>query len=306
MECLVIGYGSIGRRHKEVLESLGHRVSVVSRHLESTDFPVYKTIADAFAAQKYGYVVIATATSDHAETLKSLLPFLSNETVCFIEKPIYSSMEQAIPLPEGKFVIGYILRVHPLMREVYEAVKGKRLFSVRISCGQYLPDWRPGTDYRKCYSAHKDQGGGVLRDLSHELDLLYMLCGKWKTLTAMGGHYSDLELHSDDQYELLWEAERCPMCSCHIDYLSRNVNRDLYVEYEGGSLHLNFIAGTLVHNGVERSVKLERNDLFRTLHSESINYDLTYLPDSADAMHILTQIEAAEKAAEEKQWIKNL
>lgn len=305
MECLVIGYGSIGRRHIEVLQTLGHKVSVVSRHLETSEIPVYKTIREAFAAQRFSYIVIAVATVQHADTLQELLPFCDAETVCYIEKPLFSSTEQAFPLPDGKYVVGYILRAHPLMRDVYDLVKGKKLYSARIACGQYLPTWRPGTDYRKCYSAHRDEGGGVLRDLSHELDLLYMLCGKWLNLTAAGGHYSDLEIDSDDQYQLMWEAERCPMCSCHIDYLARNFHRDLYVEYEGGSLHLNFITGTLYHNGEEKKITLERNDMFRLIHSEAMKYDLTYLPNADDALHIITQIDAAETAAEKKIWIKN-
>lgn len=306
MECLVIGYGSIGRRHVEVLQSMGHNVSIVSRHFNSTVFSVYKSIPDAFTAQKFSYVVIASPTAAHAEMLKQILPYCTGETVCFIEKPLYSAADQAVMLQDGKFVVGYVLRAHPLLREVFDIIKGRRLYSARVACGQYLPHWRPETDYRKCYSAHKADGGGVLRDLSHELDLLYMLCGKWKNLTAAGGHFSDLEIDSDDQYQLMWEAERCPMCFCHVDYLARDVHRDLYIEYDGGSLHLDFISGTLLHNGDMKKISLERNDMFRTMHAEAINYDMRYLPTAADALHIITQIEAAETAVEKKIWIKNL
>ena len=34
----------------------------------------------------------------------------------------------------------------------------------------FLPDWRKNIAYSKSYSSIKKQGGGVLLDLSHELD----------------------------------------------------------------------------------------------------------------------------------------
>lgn len=306
-ECLVIGYGSIGKRHTEVLLSLGNRVSVVSRHIEpSSGLPVFRSVPEAFAAKKFDYAVIATATKEHSETLRQLLPYLAENAVCFVEKPIFSSLEERVDLGRHRIGVGYVLRAHPLLRRVRDILRGKKLYSCRASCGQFLPTWRPGTDYTKCYSAKKAAGGGVLRDLSHELDYIQMLCGKWLKATAIGGKYSDLEIDSDDQYGILFATERCPLCICQIDYLARDTHRMLAVEYEGGSLLLDFVAGTLLHNGAVEKITLERNDLFRTMHGELMNYDLSFFPDGNEALETLKLIDAAEKTAGKDLWIKNL
>lgn len=303
---LVIGYGSIGKRHTEVLQQMGYSVSIVSGHLEMSGVSIYRDPAAAFKANHFDYIVIATPTARHAETLQQLKPFLSANDIVFVEKPLFSDLSQLVDTNGWRIVVGYVLRAHPLLRRVKQLTSGRKLYSCRCSCGQYLPDWRPGTDYKKCYSAHRDQGGGVLRDLSHELDYLQMIAGCWTNVTAIGGKFSNLDIQSDDQFSLLMTSKKCPLCECHVDYLSRKAHRDLRVEFEDGSIHLDFIAGTLKYNGqVVETVKLERNDMFRTMHEEAMKFDLTYLASLEEAMNTMSLIEAAERAVEEKKWIQN-
>lgn len=305
--CLIIGYGSIGKRHREVLLSLGCDVKIVSKHLEpASGLFVYRDVEEAFSRERFDYVVIASATGEHAETLRHVLPFLSEKTICLVEKPLFSSVKEFVFWGNAKIRVGYVLRAHPLLRKVRQILNGRKLYSCRASCGQYLPSWRPGTDYRKCYSAQKRLGGGVLRDLSHELDYMQMLCGCWEKATALGGKFSDLEITSDDQYGILFSTKKCPLCMCHLDYLSQDTHRMLFVEYDGGSLKLDFVEGVLLHNGEREKVVLKRDDLFRTMHRELMEDNLTCFTDGGEALAILKLIEAAEKAAGRDIWIRNL
>ena len=302
---LVIGYGSIGKRHCEVLRSMGVAVSVVSRHLREADFPFYPDIDSAFADAHFDYAVVATPTAEHRDTLSRLARHIGPRDLILCEKPLFAHLAGEMPTVDAEIFVGYVLRAHPLLRKVKEITSGKRLFSCSCSCGQYLPDWRPGTNYRNSYSAHKTAGGGALRDISHELDYLQMIAGTWKTVSALGGKVSDLEIDSDDQFGLLFTTENCPLCECHLDYLSRRVHRDLRVEFEEGTLHLDFIAGTLKFNDETSSVKLERNDMFRTMHTEVLERKTTYLASIDDAVNTMRLIEAAEISAKEKKWMLN-
>ncbi|MFX7793064.1 Gfo/Idh/MocA family oxidoreductase, partial [Acinetobacter baumannii] len=59
---------------------------------------------------------------------------------------------------------------------IQEGVIGN-LYNAFIEIGQYLPDWRPTKDYRETVSAKTELGGGVLLELSHELDYAQWILG---------------------------------------------------------------------------------------------------------------------------------
>ncbi len=61
---------------------------------------------------------------------------------------------------------------------------GQTLYT-SVECGSYLPDWRPGNNYKKSVSAKKDLGGGVLLELSHELDYIRWIFGEIKNIYAV-------------------------------------------------------------------------------------------------------------------------
>jgi len=304
-KALIIGYGSIGKRHTEVLSDMGVDISVVSKHMREAKFPVYPDIDSAFSDTHFDYSVVSTPTAEHRDTMIALARHTTASDTVLCEKPIFAHLDGEIPALKAAVFVGYVLRAHPLLRKVREITAGKRLFSCSCSCGQYLPEWRPGTDYRNSYSAKRSAGGGALRDISHELDYLQMIAGAWRRVSALGGKVSGLEIDSDDQFGLLFTAENCPLCECHLDYLSRKGHRELRVEFEDGTLFLDFITGTLQFNNETYSVRLERNDMFRTMHTEALKRDSTYLASIGDAVNTLRLIEAAEISAKEKKWMEN-
>src|SRR3990167_1147232 len=206
MECLIVGYGSIGKRHADILKNMGCSVDIVtSQTLEGKS---YSTIEESFKIKAFDYVVVANPTYLHHAALIELIQ-QDYQGIVLVEKPLFSQME---PLPEHqikKILVGYNLRFHELLRQVKQLLEGQKLITFSAYVGQYLPSWRKGTDYRNSYSAKKEQGGGVLRDLSHELDYTLWLCGPCLGVTAIGGHFSQLEIDSDDTYSILMKCARC-------------------------------------------------------------------------------------------------
>ena len=61
LKSLIIGYGSIGRRHETVLKQLGAETAIVSRHAEVA----YRTLEEGLEHFQPDYVVIANRTSEH-------------------------------------------------------------------------------------------------------------------------------------------------------------------------------------------------------------------------------------------------
>ncbi len=56
----------------------------------------------------------------------------------------------------------------------------------------------PYEDYRTSYAARADLGGGVVLTQIHDYDLAWWLFGAPRTVTATGGHLSDLEIDVED------------------------------------------------------------------------------------------------------------
>ena len=130
--------------------------------------------------------------------------------VALIEKPVF---DQPVEMPKQNFshiAVGYNLRRHPLLRRLKSFLDdAENILTAHIYAGADLPQWRPDTNYRKSCFAKRKEGGGVLRDLSHELDYVTLFAGRCKRVAAIGGKVSGLLIESDDVFSLMLEVERC-------------------------------------------------------------------------------------------------
>jgi len=299
---LVVGYGSIGRRHEAVMRGMGAETAVVSRHATNLSCPVFLSVQEALNIFQPQYIVVANRTSEHLEALDQIEDSGFQGT-CLVEKPLAEQPVSKVRKYGFLVHVGYVMRFHPLIQQATGILKGKRILSMHAYVGQYLPDWRPDTDYRQCYSAHKAQGGGALRDLSHELDYILLLAGAWQRVAALGGHFSELEIDSDDVYGLLMQTEHCPVVQCQMNYLDHNVRRDCTIQYEGGTLHLDFIGNQLIHNGTTEKFELERNEIFEAMHGVAWSSHPQGLCSFEEAIQTLQLIEASEESSREGRWI---
>jgi predicted dehydrogenase len=301
MKALVVGYGSIGSRHTRILEELGCSVAVVS----SRDVPVelrFASIGEAVGEFGPDYVVIATGTSRHVEGIAALADAGFHGTL-LVEKPLFDTVGK---LPQGCSQDGFVaynLRFHPLMQRLRDHLMQETIISVQAYVGQYLPQWRPGRDYRTVYSADKQAGGGVLRDLSHELDLLNWLLGGWQKLTALGGRFSKLEITSDDVFAVMMTAQRCPVASLQMNYLDRVGRRRMLVNTVEKTFEVDFSAGRLMIDGQCEEHIVDRDYTYREMHRALLEGRCQDVCTFAEGIDVVCMIAAAERAVEEGQWI---
>lgn len=305
MRALVIGYGSIGIRHTEVLKSLGCIVSIVSKRKQSVE-RCFSNISDAINKEKPEYIVIANKTNEHIKTLIELkkIEFKGN---ILIEKPLSHNL---LEIPDKDFnnvFIAYNMRFNPLLQRLIHELEGEKIISSQVYVGQYLPDWRPKRDYRKSYSAKKIEGGGVLRDLSHELDFVCWLFGGWTRVIAIGGHYSELEIDSDDVFGLMLETINCPLSLVQLNYLDRSSRREIIVNTNQHVFKIDFIKKTFQKDNNIIASDFDSNYSYLMQHKAIMENDYKYLCKFDSGKDILRLIIAAEKSAytENNNWIRN-
>lgn len=276
MKVLLIGFGSIGKRHYEVLSNVPQIKNihiVTNQNLEDkTSFKDMKSISDI---NNYDYFIIATPTNKHYEQLKFLENTVKNKLI-FCEKPLFET-KKSFNIKNNKIFIGYVLRFHPLLEKLKEFTQDEKILFATAKCGQYLPTWRPNTDYRKSYSSKEAEGGGVLLDLSHEIDYIQWICGKINVLSSIQTKISDLEIDSDDLTIIIGKTNKNILVNISIDYISKITHRKLLLETNNYTYELDFIRNTLrksdrlANTNIYELSNLQRNELFEKMHSEILS-----------------------------------
>lgn len=246
---LLLGCGSIGKRHLGNLQQLGVRDlaafdPVAERRHEAQErfgCTVHADLDEAFAA-KPRVVLVCTPTRFH---LEHALRAARQGCHLFIEKPVAEDPatvgELAAELRQRGLVslVGCNFRFHPglqLVRELLAQNTAGRVVTARAQFGQYLPDWHPWEDYRQGYSARQDLGGGVILDRIHELDYLTWLLGDATAVTALVGHLSHLEISTEDTAEILLRFRSGAFGSVHLDYVRRTYDCALEIVGDAGTI----------------------------------------------------------------------
>lgn len=201
MKFFIFGHGSIGSRHLKNLLDLGHEET--PRREE----------ADGF--------LICNPTALHLETALKLIPF---HRPIFIEKPLSHNLAGLDQL-SGKILLGYCLRFDQSLQDFKKKIDQKQVKSAKIVCNSWLPDWRSRKDYRQTYSAKTALGGGVLLDLSHEIDYALWFLGPVNKVKAKLQMVPELEIETEAIADLALEFVSGIKAEIHLSYASHKNER---------------------------------------------------------------------------------
>jgi predicted dehydrogenase len=299
---LVIGLGSIGKRHLGLLNELGCDTAACTRHAVP-EVRYFESLEEAVQVHRPEKVLIANATSDHYSTLRHLKN-LGVTADLLVEKPLFSRPDETQPLEvQRRISVAYNLRFHPAVMALREALRDEEPVSAQLYVGMHLSSWRPGRDYRATYSASVAQGGGVLRDLSHEIDLGLWLFGPWKRLVAHGGHFSELEIETEDTVGIWWESERCPKVGVEINYLDRAPRRSILVHTRCHTWEVDMLGCRLLCDGqVSQSWTLERNSTYLAQDRAWLRGERDIICSFSEGLAVLHMIQAIEHSITTQSW----
>jgi predicted dehydrogenase len=253
---LVVGLGSIGRRHLELLRAALPEADIrVLRHSGCSQVIQYSdgcfdSLADAcrFAPE---IAVIASPATKHLDSAVALAKAGAH---LLIEKPISNSAEGVGALLEicaqkqRHIQIGYNLRFLESLQAFKSGIEDNLLgpiYSVRAEIGQFLPEWRPEKDYRETVSARRDLGGGVLLELSHEFDFLRWIFGEVEWVSAWIGRQGSFEIDVEDTAMIQFGFQKDIVGHLSMDFLRRDRTRTCSVIGALGTLRWDAIAGTV-------------------------------------------------------------
>lgn len=231
---LFFGLGSIGKRHLRLLKKKNECFIYAYRTKKRNQIQNVENIYDINKALliRPDIVFITNPTFLHVETalrcLKEGIKYI------FIEKPLSNSLKDLeVLLKETEkaralVYVGYNLRHNPILKRLKQLFEERKneVFFVRTHCASYLPNWRPEQDYRMVSSSKKDEGGGVILDISHEFDYNEWIFGKIKSIEGIYGKISGLEIDSEDFCDVTLKFENKKLIGkIYLDYFSHKTER---------------------------------------------------------------------------------
>jgi predicted dehydrogenase len=254
---LICGLGSIGKRHLRILRQ--HWPNLDIAVLRSGLGPacqeaklanhIFTSLHDALA-WKPEAAIIATPATDH---LCKALPLARLGVPLLIEKPAGSGCELLTDWQEllnlAKSVpiaVAYVLRHDPcaaFVKHQLDIGKLGKIIEADFYCGSWLPDWRSGLDYREYVSARRDQGGGALLELSHELDLAQWLLGPIELGSSLLEQSGLLEIDVEDQAILVGRSEDGCSVTIRLNFCTKPARRRLTIRGSAGEIYWDIIDG---------------------------------------------------------------
>jgi predicted dehydrogenase len=165
---VVIGAGSIGRRHAANLATLGAKADLIPwRQFDAAALTARKDVAG---------MVIATETPIRLDLIRLCA---ANSWPFYAEKPLAWRADQVAQIHAAagpvaaRSMVGFMMRYHPVLRALAD-MDLTDLYRFHAEIGHDVRQWRANWRFADSYAA-RAEGGGVLLDLSHELDLMLAL-----------------------------------------------------------------------------------------------------------------------------------
>lgn len=274
MNVLIIGLGSIARKHITALREIYPNISLFAFRsaLSSPEESGIKNVYELIEIKELSidFIIISNPTFKHKETISDLIQF---NLPLFIEKPVSNELgiDSLLSDIAEKKLITYIacnLRFLDCLKFAKGFIVDKKINEINVYCGSYLPEWRPGQNFREVYSANKNQGGGVHLDLIHEIDYVYWIFGKPLKAQRNGSSKSTLEIDACDYANYLLEYDRFN-ASIVLNYFRRDAKRTFEIVCEDGTLNVDLLKNEVCWEGI-RLFKSEQ--LIKDTYKEQMLY----------------------------------
>lgn len=302
MRVLLVGLGSIARKHLQVLLELCPDIQVQALRSGARSCPDnlpynidnIHSVNDAISPD---FVMISNPTAYHYEAAKKVLHF---KCPLFIEKPLFhriteeeKALVQSISDSRIPTYVACNLRFHPAIIFLKSYLKHNvhKIDEVSVYCGSYLPEWRPGVDFRQSYSANAAMGGGVHLDLIHELDYIYYLFGMPSDVCSVKTAGSSLNINAVDSARYLLNYEQFSVLLT-LNYFRRKLKRTIEILHDGNILSVDLVNSTVVNETSGETLFEAPSFVMMDTYRAQMNYFLnnfsgTMMNDVQEAFQVL-------------------
>tara|TARA_B100000579_G_scaffold437776_1_gene468952 strand:- start:2407 stop:3318 length:912 start_codon:yes stop_codon:yes gene_type:complete len=281
MKVLIIGLGSIGKRHISVIKKLQPKTKfyALRSSKKSKDYEdiVNLNSWEEVAEYNFDFSIVSSPSSLHLKHIEKLSKY---NLPVFVEKPLCVSRSELKKINVDKFhmmtYVGLNMRFHPLIIYLKNFLNNSdfKIYEINAYHGSYMPSWRPG-NHKKIYSSNNELGGGVHLDLIHEPDLLHFLFGLPKKILKSFRKVSNITIDSIDSSKLIFEYEDFS-ATITLNYFRKDKKRILEIVTDKNTLEVDFVKGTITDLHVNKKLLQLKGDLM----AESYELQMEFWLDS--------------------------
>ena len=171
-----------------------------------------------------------------------------------------------------------------------------QIISIKMNTTTYLPSWRDG-DYTKSVSANKKFGGGVINELSHELDLMLFLFGKPKALFAKYLNSNSLKVDVEDIVDIIFKFNKRLNLSMHLDFCCPYEKREIEILFKdhskitldlrNNSLRIQSLKKTVTKNFFLEKNYYTNNQIKKMISISKSKKDTEWMSELLDSIYVL-------------------
>lgn len=295
MNILIVGLGSIATKHINALKEINGEVNIYAlRSKAGSD--IVEGVTNIYNLDDtetvFDFAIISNPTHLH----HNFIELLADKGIdLFIEKPPVSSLDnidELLKKVDSSKTVTYVacnLRFHPCLQFLNNQLKSnqKRINEVNIYCGSYLPDWRPGKNFREIYSANPEMGGGVHLDLFHELDYAYWLFGKPGKVSSVKRNVSSLDIKAFDYANYLFQYESFTV-NIVLNYYRRDPRRTIEILFDDETWTVDLSKNTVTANNNAVIFSDDSFGIIKT-YTDQMNYFINTLKIGKEQMNTFAE-----------------
>lgn len=294
---IIIGSGSISKKHNLAIKKLKYKFKL--KKVSSREFEKFgKKNIEKLIFFKPELIIVCSPTAKHFNHFKKIEKNFKNIKV-LIEKPVFEKFYKIKKKLKNNYYVGYNLRFHPVIIFLKKFLNNKKLYSVNVTSHSYLPLWRK-INYRQSVSAKKKLGGGVLLELSHELDYLKWIFKEIKILHSFNKRISKLDIDTDDVLNLVGKINQSALLSVNMNFFSEIPNRTIKIDGSNFSLNADLIKNEIVivrnkNKKIKKFFNFNTKDTYELQLIEIINNKISKICTLNQGLKVMELIENIKK-----------
>lgn len=289
---VIIGYGSIGIKHHITLKKLNYfdNIYILSRRkFKRKNFFEKWSDIKPFSPK---YFIISNESNNHLKTFN----FINNtfkDAKIYIEKPVFLGAVFPKLKNNNNAIIGYNMRQHPAISKTINLINRLNIYKIDAKCVSYLPSWRK-ENYMKTNSSNKNKCGGIVYELSHELDYLNYIFKNLKIKNSKISKLSNLKLNYEDNFYGEFKSSKCKQITLNLNYYDLIPERFLKIYSSNKTIKIDFIKNIIIIKSLKNMNKFKinynLNKSYSDTHQKFINDEYSSLCTFDQGLNLLKVI----------------